>query len=194
MSTKVQAVPLNYPSQSGKGAESPVFITKRVHGGHLANDSRSTQHIPVNGAEWGESAPTNPESFQALGNPRAVGAVESHIDGLVVQAGEVGGGSLQLGGASTEARGDLVEGTLAGRLAARHPSVERGIAHPGVARDLSIRQAGFPDDRLNFGQACILRAANWFASHSKLNVLTLVIKWVSLKCVKNLHLHGERST
>ena len=30
---KVQAVPLNYPLQSGKGAESPVFITKRVHGG-----------------------------------------------------------------------------------------------------------------------------------------------------------------
>ena len=82
MSIKVQAVPVNYPSQSGKGAETPVFITKRGDGGHLADDVCCTQYIPVTGAEWAESAATESESFQALGALRVVGAVESHIDGL----------------------------------------------------------------------------------------------------------------
>ena len=81
MMHRMQAVPLNYPSQSDKGAETPVLITKRGDGGHLADDSRHTQHNPVNGAEWGESARNRVPDTETLGAPRAVGAVESHIAG-----------------------------------------------------------------------------------------------------------------
>ena len=81
--TKVQAVPLNYPSVFGKGAQTPATTTKCVHGGHLANDSRYTQYIPVNGAEWAESAPNRVPDTETLGARRAVGAVESHIAGGV---------------------------------------------------------------------------------------------------------------
>ena len=83
MMHRMQAVPLNYPLQSGKGAETPVFITKRVHGGHVADDACSTQHIPVNGVEWAESRLRALECYVTLGSPRAVGAVESHIAGGV---------------------------------------------------------------------------------------------------------------
>ena len=78
---KVQAVPLNYPSVFAEGAETPATITKRVHGGHLADDSRSTQHIPVIGAEWAESARIYAQNIRQLGALRVVGAVESHIAG-----------------------------------------------------------------------------------------------------------------
>ena len=85
MSTKAQVVPLNYPPQSGKGAETQATITKRVDGGHLADDSRSTQHIPVNGAEWGESGfralPGDRLFYTQLGGSDAASAVESHIAG-----------------------------------------------------------------------------------------------------------------
>ena len=77
----MQAVPLNYPSVFGKGAQTQATVTKRVHGGHLADDSRYTQHIPVNGAEWGESARIYARNIRQLGALRVVGAVESHIAG-----------------------------------------------------------------------------------------------------------------
>ena len=80
MMHRMQAVPLNYPSQSGKCAETPVFITKRVHGGHLADEARYTKHIPLTGVEWGESARIYARHIRQLGALRVVGAVESHID------------------------------------------------------------------------------------------------------------------
>ena len=87
MSYRMQAVPLNYPSQSGKGAETQATTTKCVHGGHLADDSRSTQHNPVIGAEWAESGlqalPGDRLFYIQLGGSDAASAIESHIAGGV---------------------------------------------------------------------------------------------------------------
>ena len=77
----MQAVPLNYPSVFGKGAQTQATVTKRVHGGHLASDVCPTQHIRINGVEWGESAPDRSPEYQALGTQPVAGAVESHIAG-----------------------------------------------------------------------------------------------------------------
>ena len=80
MSTKVQRVPLNYPSLAEKTRENVENIKNPVHGGHLADDVCSTQHNPVTGAEWAESASERTPDNQTLGAPDVVGAVESHID------------------------------------------------------------------------------------------------------------------
>ena len=84
MMHRVQAVPLNYPSQPGIGAETQATARSCVQVIHLANDSRSTQHIPVTGAEWGESGPRAMPGdrlfYVQLGGSDAVSAVELSID------------------------------------------------------------------------------------------------------------------